>query len=164
VKPAYYRLILFFNDKEKSVEELAKETGLAESTIKKYVLVLMHEGLVQRRGEKTFGLTDEGLRLKSFLRGIERQSSSPYVFTDPVTGSPIPLAFKNYIQLWAAVKYGLVDKKAAEEHFERGYLKEWIRNGLNDDYTYSLIENGKIKTLDDLLAHIENAMRILNRK
>ena len=158
-KPAFYRVVTVF-DKEETIESLSTKTGLAKSSLKKYLVFLEKEGIVGKTLNK-YWLTEKGRALKETLQKImSGYEATPYVFTEPDTGAPIPLQVRNIKQLLVVLKYGLVEKKIAEEHFRRGYLVQWIRDGVGDKYLSMLISTGKVKNIDELIAYLDKIVKI----
>ncbi len=166
IKPAFYRLILLFKNDQVSVNDISKETGLSPSSVKKYLTILEKQGLVERKGGNIYVLTSRGRMYRGFLEKLklEHKSETPYVFTDPSTGSPVPIEVRNYAQLYAVLKYELINRNAAEEHLRRGYLLEWIKNGLKDQYLAEKLEKGEIKSIEDLIRYLEFHMKIVKHK
>ncbi len=158
-KPAFYRVITVFDDEE-TIESLSAKTSLAKSSLKKYLVSLEKDGIVEKTLNK-YRLTEKGRALKETLQKImSGYEAAPYVFTEPDTGTPIPLQVRNIKQLLVVLKYGLIDKKIAEEHFRRGYLVQWIRDGVGDKYLSMLISTGMVKNIDDLIAYLDKLVKI----
>ncbi|MEM1628589.1 MAG: winged helix-turn-helix domain-containing protein [Desulfurococcaceae archaeon] len=152
---SYYRLVIYASDNNViDIPMVVEKTGLSSETIKKYLKKLVQEGLVERRGD-SYVLTEIGVRFRDSLKALmNRRDAPPYVITDPMTGSPIHLSFKNYEQLLAIIKTGLVDETIVEKHLEK-YMARWIRDALGDSYAEFLITQGKIKTAKDLERYLE---------
>ncbi len=163
IKPAFYRLILLFRNDQLSVNDVSRETGLLASSVKKYLTILEKQGLVERKGSNIYVLTSRGKMFRDFLEKIkpEYRAGAPYIFTDPSTGTPIPLEVRNYAQLYAVLKYELIEKSIAEEHLRRGYLLEWIKNGLKDQHLAEKLERGELKSIEDLIKYLEFHMKIV---
>ncbi len=165
-KPAYYKLLFLFENNKASIEELHRKTGLAVSSIKKYLNILESKGFVRRIDYKTntFELTEKGRLFReavSRLIDLNEKNIPEYVITDPDTGTPLPLKIKNYEQLLAILRYKLVEPGIIEEHLKRKYLSEWIRNALGDTYISSLIDQGQIKTVNELIREVERIVKVV---
>ncbi len=157
LKPAFYRIILKFPIGEVEARKLAELTGLTISSVRKYLSVLVKEGLVSRTNTDKYVLTEKGLNFRRFLEKMDPsyRSEAPYVFTDPNTGSPVPVQIRNYTQLYAVLRYDLIDKSIVEEHVKRGYLLEWIKSAMNDQHLAEKISKGEINSIDELLEYLE---------
>ncbi len=167
-KPAYYKLLIHFHDDKATLEELKESTGLASSSIKKYLNVLEARGFVKRAGypSNIFILTNKGRLLKETiisLRSLPPEKIPEYIITDPNTGTPVPLRVRNHKQLLAILKYGLVEPEVFMEHVKRKYLVEWLRSSLGDKYLSALIESGEIKTIDEFINEVEKIVKILEK-
>jgi len=159
--PSALRLLEYLGEGGSTIGELSSKTGLSPSTVRKYLRELEKSGLVERRGE-LFAPTEKGLLLGKTLRNLRSgRAAQPYIVTDPSTGQPVPLSFRDYRQLLAVIDSGLTDSRILEEHVKR-YLSKWVREALGDEYLAHMLESGQIKTLEDLKKYIEmilNALR-----
>jgi len=148
------RLVESIDEAGTTFEELSSRTGLSHSTLRRYLRELERNGFIERKGE-LFVLTSTGLLLKKALQSLKSgRSPQPYIVTDPSTSQPLPLSFRNYRQLLAIIDYGLADRSVLEEHV-RKYLAKWARESLGDEYLAYMLENGLIKSLEDLRRYIE---------
>jgi len=161
VKTAHYKLLLQLEKEELSPEALAKKLGVHVNTIKKYLRLLEREGLVKIAGLDNYTLTEKGKLFLTSIKKIANANEHTYVVTNPDTGEPIPLSFNNYKQLLIIYKYGLVTRDILEEHFKRGYITEWIKNSIGDEYLVKKIEEGEVKSLKDLIEYIEKIVNIV---
>jgi len=152
--PTGIRLVESIDEAGTTLEELSSRTGLSHSTLKRYLRELEKNGFIEKKDE-LFVLTNTGLLLKKTLQSLKSgRSPQPYIVTDPSSGQPLPLSFRNYRQLLAIIDYGLADKRVLEEH-ARKYLAKWARESLGDVYLAYMLENGLIKSLEDLRRYIE---------
>ncbi|OYT40089.1 MAG: MarR family transcriptional regulator [Desulfurococcales archaeon ex4484_58] len=156
VKAAHYRL-LFYNDQGVlDPIKLSRQLGIHINTVKKYLRLLEREGFVKGTDYGDYRITDRGWRfIDSLKKVLTKKEKPPYILTDPSTGQPVPLSINNYEQLYIAVKHGLVSKEILDEHLRRGYLVEWFKNALGDEFLVEKIRRGEIKGIDDLVKYLE---------
>jgi len=161
VRVAHYRLLLVAEGDTVSVDTLAKGLGIRTNTVKKYLRLLEREGYVRAIDRNLYTLTDVGKTFRESLLKVRGSLSAKYVVTDPSSGQAIPLTFSNYLQLLIIYKYGIAPKEVLEEHFRRGYLIEWIKNVVGDQYLIKLINEGKVNDLGSLMNYIESVVNII---
>jgi len=158
--PSALRLLEHLGEAGSTIGELSSKTGLSPSTVRKYLRELENSELVEKRGE-LFAPTEKGLLLGKTLRNLRaRRAAQPYIVTDPSTGQPVPLSFRDYRQLLAIIESGLVEARILEEHAKK-YLAKWVREALGDEYLAHMLESGQIKTLEDLKKYIEMMLDVL---
>jgi len=154
------RLLEHLGESGSTIVELSSKTGLSLSTIRRYLRELEKSGLVEKRGE-LFAPTERGLLLRRTLQNLRSgRAAQPYIVTDPSTGHPVPLSFRDYRQLLALIEGGLAEPRILEEHMKR-YLAKWVREALGDEYLAHMLERGQIKTLEDLKRYIEMVLNAL---
>jgi len=160
MKAAHYRVMLTAEGDLINPEHAAEKLGVQVNTVKKYLRMLVKEGLVQVVEPGIYKLTDKG---KLFLESINASRSGgsgvEYVVTDPSTGSPIPLKFRNYEQLLAIYRYNLAPVSVLEEHFRRGYVTAWVKS-IGDRYLAKLIEDGVIKDFKSFIEYLEKIVDV----
>lgn len=161
VKTAHYKLLFYFNKEKTSPEMLAKKVGVHINTVKKYLKFLEREGLVKTVGFNEYVLEEKGKLFITSIKKIIEKNKHAYVVTDPDSGEAIPVSFKDYKQLFIIYKYELVPRNILEEHFKKGYIINWIKNSMGDEYLLKKIENGEIKNLKDLINYIEKIISVV---
>lgn len=161
--PVKYLILLSSTiDKKIDVENACKLTKVSVSTVKKYLSSLVKEGYLEKR-EDGYYLTTIGEKLLNVLKNIQIgfQAKSPYVITDPPSGSAIPLSFRNYKQLLSIIECEFIDRNIVEYHFEK-YMIEWIKNSLGDEFLLDLINKGIVKNIDDLENYLKQIIELEN--
>lgn len=142
------------------LSQIQQKLNLTMSSLRRYIRILERDGFVSR-SEKGFVLTEKGMKLKKTVQALKEKRDAPaYYITDPSTGQPVPLSFRNYSQLYAILAYGLVDKSLIEKHIAQGYLSNWAREALGDEYLASLIQGGEVKNASDLLAYLKMIIQL----
>jgi len=158
--PSALRLLEHLGESGSTIVELSSKTGLSFSTLRRYLRELENSGLVEKRGE-LFAPTEKGLLLGKTLRNLRSgRAAQPYIVTDPSTGQPVPLSFRDYRQLLALIEGGLADSRILEEHMKK-YMAKWVREALGDEYLAYMLESGQIRTLEDLKRYIEMILDVL---
>ncbi|AFK51523.1 regulatory protein, MarR [Thermogladius calderae 1633] len=138
-----------------------QKLNLTMSSLRKYVRQLEKDGLVAR-SEKGLVLTEKGLKLKKTILNLKTKRDVPaYLITDPSTGQPVPVSFKSYAQLYALLAYDLVDKTLVDKHIAQGYLANWARDAVGDEYLASLIQSGGVKNSNDLLSYLKMILQLV---
>ena len=163
VKTAQYKILFTVDGDTLEIESISQKTGISRSTVRKYLKQLEKEGLVKQVDEFRFTLTDKGRLFKECVTGILKDQGSTYVLTDPGTGQPLTLSFRNYKQLLAIYKYGLAPREVLEEHFKRGYIQNWIKEGVKDKLLAEELNTGGIKTFEDLITYLEKILSIVDQ-
>ncbi len=162
VKTAHYKLLFYSKDDVLNPVRLANVLKINVNTVKKYLRILWEEGFVKPHGVGEYMVTEKGKKLINSINNIRGRRDAPsYILTDPSTGQAIPLSIKNYKQLYAVIKYGLVPYNILLEHIRRGYLIEWLRNSIGDQYLADLMERGKIKSIEDLLKYLDKVIDLI---
>ncbi|WP_440059536.1 winged helix-turn-helix domain-containing protein [Thermogladius sp. 4427co] len=162
----YYLRIIGLADENGFLDasRVQESLGLSSSSVRKYLRMLEKEGLVERVGGG-FKLTEKGARLKKTLQLVkEKKVAEPYYVTEPETGRAIPLSFRDYRQLYAIIEYRLVDPEILEKHLRMGYIAQWARAALGDEYLAYLIERGEVKNLIDLKNYLKNMLSIVDEE
>lgn len=156
----YLILLATDSDRKINIDNAAKLLNISTSTIKKYLNILVKDGYLDKR-EDGYYLTPLGEKLLNTIKSIKNglQASSPYVLTDPNSGSPIPLIFKNYKQLLSIIENEFVDKNVLDYHFEK-YMINWFKNSIGDEYLLELFNRGIVKNIDDLKNYLKQIMNL----
>lgn len=155
---AHYRILLHVKAGEPiDARKLSDELRVSNATIKKYIARLAKEGLVEKREDGYYYLTEVGAKLSKTINNLlQGKSAAPYVVTDPTSGAPIPLTFSNLSQLYAVILYGLASESVLDHHIAM-YLEQWLRSSLEEEYLADLIRQGRMRNSKDML----NALRKL---
>lgn len=164
-KRAFYRIIFYSNENgEIDTEKIVEELGLQLNTVKKYLKILEKEGLVNKTGGNKYLLTIKGIKFKKSIEKLMSiRAAEPYIITNPSTGEPLKLMIRNYKQLYAVIEYELAPRSVLEEHLKRGYLSEWIKNVMGDEFLVEMINRGEIKTIDDLKIYLKEVIGLLRK-
>jgi len=163
VKIAHYKILFTIDSDILEIDSISHKTGISRSTIRKYLKQLEKEGLVKQVDDYRFMLTDKGRLFKECVMSIFRDQGSPYILTDPGSGQPLILSFRNYRQLLAIYKYGLAPREVLEEHFKRGYIQNWIKEGVKDRLLLEELNSGRIKSFEDLITYLEKILSIVDQ-
>ncbi|HDH06905.1 MAG TPA: hypothetical protein ENF87_00895 [Thermoproteales archaeon] len=119
------RVLKAFGERDKySLWELSLKTGLPLLAVKKAIEKLVENGYaISDKG--FYKLTERGKLLLEVAENLDRRGE-PYIFTTE-TGNPVPLSVNSLIQLYAIIKYGLVDKEIFKDHVTKGFLGQWLK-------------------------------------
>lgn len=143
-------------EKRTSLEELSNKLAVSKVTVKKYVKALFEKGLVREVSPGVYELSELGYL---FMESIKSRSlgllsdEQAYVFTDPVTSTPLHLKARSIQQLYAILKYGLVPSEVFLEHLKRGYVSQWLEGSIKDSYLAALLK--KASSLEDAVKILE---------
>ncbi len=126
-------------------EEMARRLGVRRQTAKKYMDQLVKRGYLVKRPDGTYYLAGEGESSSgsgggsSTGHGSSGSSSSPTsrvvrVAGEPFyfvyQGSPVTLAVRSLEQLYAIVRYRIVEPEVIAWLISMGYLQAWLRSAL----------------------------------
>lgn len=155
--------MLFLNDNGfLKLDVVANKLGVSLNTVKKYVRMLVKDGLVEKVDENTFKLTNLGSIFVNSIRNVmERKNIPNYVVTDPVKGEPIQLKLSSYKQLYAVLEYRLAPQEVIDEHIKRGFLQNWVKDGIGDGYLYELMKNNVINDSSKLLNYLKEVIKVI---
>ncbi len=164
LKPSFYRIVFLFRDNEElDQRDIAEKLGVSIATVKRYVRELLKLGYITETKPSVYKLTNKGLLFQKSLSSLVDkivEEHLGYVFTDPYTGSPVPLRIRSLEQLYAVLKYGLLPENVLQEHLRRGYLGKWIKEVLGDELLAEAIEK-KDLSINELLEIIEERIKII---
>ncbi len=165
LKPSFYRALFVFKDGEElDLKKLANRLGVSNATVKRYVRELVKLGYIVESKPGLYKLTGNGLLFKKSISNLlDKTVEEPlgYVFTDPYTGSPIPLRIRSLEQLYAIVKYGLIPENILQEHLTRGYLSKWVKEVLGDYVLAEAIKEGTSLSIKEFLELVEERIKIV---
>ncbi len=166
LRHSFYRALFALTPGESSsIDEIAEKLGVLPSTAKRYLKELVKLGYVTEGFEGKFSLTETGeLLRKSVLSHLKsHRDLSPYFFTDPSTSQPVPLSIKNLRQLYALLKYDVIEWKILEHHVKAGYLSKWIREAIGDIELANKIDEARNSIdKDKLMKIIEERLKIID--
>ncbi len=135
-------------------EEVSQKLDITIGTAKKYLDNLRMLGLVIKKNDMYIYI--ENILQKLFSSCEEAKSFVFYITTD----RPKLLTIKNVIQLWALLKYDIIDITTLAYSIYNGYLQKWLIDVLNENELASKIESiAKIYIKPDELK--ENLLRIV---
>lgn len=158
VRAPHYRLLLYAGESgQLDLAQARSSMGISPATLRKYVSLLAKEGLVEKRDGSVY-LTQLGFKLLKTLKALKEGSKAPaYVLTSPDTGTPVPLTFTSYTQLYAILAYGFVEDRVVEYHLKK-YMEGWLKS-LGDEYLLDLVKTGRVKSARDLREYLEKILR-----
>ncbi len=116
-------------------EEVSQKLGITIGTAKKYLDNLRMLGLVIKKNNMYIYI--ENILQKLFSSCEEAKSFVFYI----TTGRPKLLTIRNVIQLWALLKYDIIDVTTLAYSIYNGYLQKWLIDVLNENELASKIEN-----------------------
>lgn len=161
VRVSHYKLLFLNENGVLKLDNIATKLGVSLNTVKKYVRMLGKEGLVEKIDENTFRLTNLGsLFVKSVRNILERKSVPSYVVTDPVKGEPLQLKLSSYKQLYAILEFNLAPQEIINEHIRRGFLQNWVKDGVGDEYLYELMRSNVVNDSTKLLNYLREVIKV----
>lgn len=130
----YKALFVLSPSKPNTVNDVATRLNILPSTAKRYLKELVKLGYVREGQGGGYVLTETGkLFRESILSHLrDEKNRAPYIFTDPSSSQPIPLSIRGLKQLYALVKYDVVEWSVLEHHVKAGYLSKWIKEVVGD--------------------------------
>jgi len=108
-------------------EDISKRLNVSISTARKYLDNLRMLGLVIKKDNMYIYI--ESVLQKLFKSCEETKNFVFYTTID----KPKFLAIRNVIQLWALLKYDIVDSTSLAYSIYNGYLQKWLSDVLNEN-------------------------------
>jgi len=108
-------------------EDISKRLNISIGTARKYLDSLRMLGLVIKKNNMYIYI--ENVLQKLFRSCEETKNFVFYVTSD----KPKLLAIRDVIQLWAILKYDIVDSTSLAYSIYNGYLQKWLTDVLNEN-------------------------------